>query len=168
MKKLDKIFMTEALREAKKAFEEDEVPVGAVVVYEGKVIAKAHNQIRLLKDPTAHAEMIALTQAAAYLKNERLCNCILYSTIEPCPMCAGALVLGRIERLIYGTSDSKSGACGSVLNIVQNRKLNHTVKITKGVLSEESSELLKRFFEKKRKGKRRGAGVVERSSLLRS
>jgi len=150
MPALDKIYMSEALKEAVKAFEADEVPVGAVIVREGKVIARAHNQIKLLKDPTAHAEMIAITQAAAHLKNERLLGCALYATIEPCAMCAGAMVLARIERLVYGAKDPKTGACGSVLNITHDTRLNHKIKISTGVLQEEAGSLLREFFEKKR------------------
>jgi len=142
--------MHEALKEAQKAFEADEVPVGAVVVHKGKVIARAHNQIKLLKDPTAHAEMIAITQAAAYLKNERLVDCTLYATVEPCAMCAGAAVLGRIKRLVYGADDPKAGACGSIANIADHHKLNHRIVIDKGILEEESGLLLKEFFRQKR------------------
>ncbi len=143
-------YMREALKEAVKAFEADEVPVGAVIVHEGKIIARAHNQIKLLKDPTAHAEMIAITQASDYLRNERLNNCSLYVTIEPCPMCMGASVLARIKNLIYGADDPKSGACGSVLSIGTDNKLNHKIKINKGVLKEECAGLLKDFFKRKR------------------
>lgn len=150
MPEIDKIYMSQALKEAVKAFEADEVPVGAVIVHEGKIIARAHNQIKLLKDPTAHAEMIAITQAAAHLKNERLLDCVLYATIEPCSMCAGAMVLARIKRLVYGAKDPKTGACGSVLNIAHNNKLNHMVTISAGVLKEESASLLQEFFKKKR------------------
>lgn len=147
----DEYYISEALKEAKKAFEKNEVPVGVVIVHKARIIAKAHNQIKLLKDPTAHAEMIAITQAASYLKNERLLDTSMYVTIEPCAMCCGALVLGRVERLVYGASDPKSGACGSVLNIADNEKLNHRIKVEKGILEEESSSLLKEFFKKKRK-----------------
>ena len=150
MSKIEQIYMDEALREARKALEEDEVPVGAIVVYKRKVIARAHNQMRMLKDPTAHAEMIVLTQAASYLKNERLTGAIIYVTIEPCAMCAGALILARVKRLVYGADDPKAGACGSVLDIVRNRKLNHRIEVKKGVLAEESRILLKEFFKKKR------------------
>jgi tRNA(adenine34) deaminase len=150
MSKIDKIYMSEALKEAARAFEGDEVPVGAVIVHDRKIIGKAHNQIKLLKDPTAHAEMIAITQAASYLRNERLLNCTMYVTIEPCAMCAGAMVLGRIKRLVYGADDPKTGACGSVMNIAHSSKLNHKIAITRGVLEEECSSLLKEFFKKKR------------------
>jgi tRNA(adenine34) deaminase len=151
MTKLDQYYMSEALKEAQKAFDRDEVPVGAVIVHEGRVIGRAHNQIKLLKDPTAHAEMIALTQAASYLKNERLINTTVYVTIEPCSMCAGALVLARVKRLVFGAIDPKTGACGSVVNIADNKKLNHRVKIDKGVLENECAWLLKEFFKKKRR-----------------
>ena len=153
MSKIEQIYMDEALREAKKALEQDEVPVGAIVVHKRKVIARAHNQMRMLKDPTAHAEMIALTQAASYLKNERLTGAIIYVTVEPCAMCAGALILARVKRLIYGVDDPKTGACGSVLDVVGNRKLNHRIEVKKGVLAEESRTLLKEFFKKKRRKK---------------
>lgn len=151
MSKIDSIYMSEALKEARKAFDEDEVPVGAVIVHERKIIGRAHNQIKQLKDPTAHAEMIAITQAAAALGNERLINCSVYVTIEPCSMCAGAMVLARVSRLIYGAPDPKTGACGSVFNIAAGNKLNHKIKVTEGVLAVESSSLLKDFFTKKRK-----------------
>ncbi len=148
--KIDEIYMSEALKEAQKAFDEDEVPVGAVIVYKRKIIARAHNQIRMLKDPTAHAEMIAITQAAAYLKQERLINTSIYVTIEPCSMCAGALVLARVKRLIYGADDPKTGACGSIVNIASNKKLNHNIVVKKGILKQECAFLLSKFFKEKR------------------
>ncbi len=150
MPKIDKIYMSEALKEAKKAFEADEVPVGAVVVHDGRIIARAHNQIKLLKDPTAHAEMIAITGAACYLKNERLLNTTMYVTVEPCAMCAGALVLGRVKRLVFGASDSKTGAFGSRLNINKLR-LNHKIETIKGIRAKDCADLLREFFKKKRK-----------------
>jgi len=143
--------MSEALKEARKALELDEVPVGAVIVHKRKIIARAHNQIRMLKDPTAHAEMIAITQAAAYLKHERLLNACLYVTIEPCSMCAGALVLARVKRLVYGADDPKTGACGSIVNIICNKKLNHQLNVKKGVLEKDCALLLREFFKTKRK-----------------
>ncbi len=149
MSKVDQIYMSEALKEAKKAFAADEVPVGAIIVHKGRAIGRAHNQIRLLKDPTAHAEMIAITQAASYLGNERLLNTTAYVTIEPCAMCAGALILARVKRLVFGASDPKAGAFGSVLDI-NKKKLNHKIAVTKGVLEEECAGLLKEFFKKKR------------------
>ncbi|MBU3912211.1 MAG: tRNA adenosine(34) deaminase TadA [Candidatus Omnitrophica bacterium] len=147
----DSFYMDQALREAKKAFDKDEVPVGVVIVHKGSIIARAHNQVEMLKDPTAHAEMIAITQAANYLQNERLIGCSLYVTIEPCSMCAGAMVLARIDRLIYGASDPKTGACGSIINVVDNKKLNHRINVKKGVLEDEAGLLLRDFFKKKRK-----------------
>ena len=147
-------YMQKALKEAEVAFERDEVPVGCVIVYKGEVIARAHNQIKMLKDPTAHAEMIAITQAAAYLKNERLNDCDMYATIEPCPMCAGAMVLARIKNLFYATKDPKSGAAGSVCNILKSKKLNHRVKTKSGILENESRLLIQKFFRKKRKKER--------------
>ncbi len=153
--KLDQIYMSEAVKEAQKAFEADEVPVGAVIVHKGRIIGRAHNQIKLLKDPTAHAEMIAITQAAAYMENERLCDATAYVTIEPCPMCAGALVLARIKRLVFGAADPKTGAGGSVFNIVASKKLNHRIKVKNGVLGNECAELLRYFFAEKREKTRR-------------
>jgi tRNA(adenine34) deaminase len=148
--KLDQYYMSIALKEAEKAFDGDEVPVGAVIVHDGKLIARAHNQIKLLKDPTAHAEILAITQAASYLANERLINTTIYVTIEPCSMCAGALVLARVKRLVYGARDPRTGACGSVVNIADNKKLNHRIKVERGVLEKECAGLLKEFFKNKR------------------
>ena len=142
--------MGEALKEALKAFDADEVPVGAVIVCENKIIARAHNQVEQLKDPTAHAEMIAITQAANTLGCKWLQEAVLYVTIEPCSMCAGALVLSRIKEIVYGASDPKTGACGSVTNIVNSIKLNHRIKVKSGVLKEDCASLLTEFFKKKR------------------
>jgi len=150
MSKTDEMYMREALKEAEKAFEKDEVPVGAVIIHEGKIIGRSHNQIKLLKDPTAHAEMIAITQAASSIGNERLNGAVIYTTVEPCAMCAGALVLARVKKLIYGASDPKTGAAGSVLNVTNNKRLNHRISVKKGVLKEESALLLKEFFKAKR------------------
>ena len=152
MLKLDQIYMMEALKEAGKAFNAGEVPVGAVIIHKNKVIAKAHNQIKMLKDPTAHAEMIAITQAGSYLANERLCDAVMYVTIEPCMMCAGALVLARIERVCFAASDPKTGAFGSVIDI-NKLKLNHKIAVTKGVLEEECVFLMQEFFKNKRRGR---------------
>jgi tRNA(adenine34) deaminase len=147
----DDHYMLEALKEARKAFDADEVPVGAVIVHKGRIIGRAHNQIKMLKDPTAHAEMIAITQAAAYLQSERLLGATLYATIEPCSMCAGAMVLGRIKRLVYGADGPKAGAFGSVVDITDNGKLNHRIEVKKGVLEAPCASLLKEFFAGKRK-----------------
>jgi tRNA(adenine34) deaminase len=145
--------MREALKEAGKAVWEDEVPIGAVVVHKGKIIARGHNQVESLKDPTAHAEMIVLTSAANYLGNKWLLGSSIYVTIEPCSMCAGALVLSRIKSLVYGAPDLKTGACGSVTNIANHKKLNHRIVVKKGVLKDECSFLIKEFFRKKRLNK---------------
>ena len=144
--------MSEALKEAKKAFDAEEVPVGAVIVHKGRIIGRAHNQIRLLKDPTAHAEMIAITQAANYLKNERLPDTAMYVTIEPCAMCAGALILARVKKIYFGAEDPKTGAFGSVMDI--NKKgLNHRIQVVKGLRRDECAGLLKEFFKKRRNDK---------------
>ena len=150
MIKTDEMFMNEALKEARRAFEEDEVHVGAVIVHENKIIARAHNQIERLKDPSAHAEMLASTSAANYLDSKWLNGVSLYVTIEPCSMCAGAMVLARIKQLCFGAKDPKTGACGSVINIINNRKLNHRVKVKGGILAKECGSLLSEFFKKKR------------------
>jgi tRNA(adenine34) deaminase len=146
----DENFMREALRQAKKAYKADEVPVGAVVVREGKIIGRAYNQVELLKDATAHAEMLALTQAEASVGDWRLTDCDLYVTKEPCPMCAGALVHVRIRRLIFGCVDPRGGAAGSVINLLQMPSLNHTCDIIAGVLQNECAAVLQDFFKKKR------------------
>src|SRR2546425_8566260 len=148
----DEAFMREALRLAQRAYEADEVPVGAVVARAGKIIARAFNQVELLKDATAHAEMLALTQAEAAVGDWRLTDCDLFVTKEPCPMCAGALVHVRMRRVIYGCEDARSGAAGSLLNLLQNPALNHQCLISPGVLREECTNLLQRFFRAKRAG----------------
>ena len=150
--KKHEFYMKEALREAKRAFDKDEVPVGTVIVHKGTIIGRAHNQIKILKDPTAHAEMIAITQAAVYLQNERLIDCSMYVTIEPCSMCSGAMVLARIKELFYAADDPKSGACGSIANLVNHKKLNHRIEVRRGILEHEAGALLKEFFRKKREG----------------
>ena len=145
--------MREALKEAVKAFESGEVPVGAIIVHKGEIIGRAHNQIKTLKDPTAHAEIIAITQAANFLQSERLIDCAMYSTLEPCSMCAGAMVLSRIKNLIYAAKDPKTGAHDSVFKILDSKKLNHKIKVKNGVLENEASALMKDFFYGKRKSK---------------
>ena len=147
---MDEFYMREALRQAVIAGEKDEVPVGAVIVHQNIIIAKAHNQVELLKDPTAHAEMIALTQAANFLQSKWLQDCTMYVTIEPCSMCSGALILSRIDRVVFGAHDEKTGACGSVFNIVQSGKLNHSVELTHGILQPECGGIMSDFFKKKR------------------
>ena len=153
MIKFDEMFMQEAIREAKKAAEIDEVPIGAVVVHENKIIARGHNQVEMLKDPTAHAEMIALTAATSYLSSKWLQECTLYVTIEPCSMCAGALVLARLGRVCFGAEDAKAGACGSVLNIANHKGLNHRLDVSKDILAPQCAGLMSDFFKKKRKAK---------------
>ena len=149
--KSDEEYMAEALREARLALDADEVPVGAVIVHNGQVAARAHNQRELLRDPTAHAEMIAITQAAEHVGNWRLENCTMYVTLEPCAMCAGAIVLARIPRLVFGAADPKAGAVGSVYDIPRDPRLNHTVDVTPGVLEQECAEILSEFFSEKRR-----------------
>ena len=146
----DKRFMALAIEQARIAEENGDVPIGTVIAYEDQLIAKAHNQRELLNDPTAHAEIIALTQAAEYIGNWRLHGCTIYVTLEPCPMCAGALVLARIDRLVYGCDDPKTGACKSLYNIVQDERLNHRLDVTRGVLGEKCSRQLQDFFSGRR------------------
>ena len=146
----DEFFMSEALRQAQKAYAAEEVPVGAVVVREGKIIARAHNQVELLKDATAHAEMLALTQAESAVGDWRLTDCTLYVTKEPCPMCAGAVVHTRLARVVYGAPDAKGGAAGGIMNLLQHPSLNHRCEITTGVREEECRALLQTFFAEQR------------------
>jgi tRNA(adenine34) deaminase len=146
----DTFFMMEALKQAKEAAANDEVPVGAVIIYRGQIIARAHNQVERLHDPTAHAEMIAITQAANFLTQKWLLGCQMFVTLEPCSMCAGALVLSRIERLVFGADDPKSGACGSVLNISRHERLNHRLEVESGLLESLCGKMVTEFFKKKR------------------
>lgn len=146
----DEYFMQEAIKQAKLAGEKDEVPIGAVIVHQNRLIAKAHNQVETLKDPTAHAEMIAVTQAANTLGSKWLHECCLYVTIEPCSMCAGALVLARIPRICFGAFDPKAGACGSIVNIAQHTRLNHRIEIKTGVHVDLCGGMVSEFFRKKR------------------
>ncbi|MDQ6630739.1 MAG: tRNA adenosine(34) deaminase TadA [Verrucomicrobiota bacterium] len=147
----DHYFVGEALRQAVRAYGAEEVPVGAVVVREGRIIARAFNQVELLKDATAHAEMLAVTQAEEVVGDWRLTDCTLYCTKEPCPMCAGAMVHVRLARIVFGASDLKSGAAGSALNLLQFPGLNHHCEITRGVREEECRSLLQTFFAEQRK-----------------
>lgn len=142
--------MQQALKEAKKAAQKNEVPVGTVIVYNNKIIAKAHNLNITKNDPTAHAEILALRKASKVLNNYRLNDCIVYTTLEPCPMCAGAMVYARIKKLVYATEEPKSGCCKSVINIVNNKKLNHRIEVVSGVCKKEAEKLLKDFFRKLR------------------
>ena len=144
-------WMELALREAVKALENDDIPIGAVIVKDGQIIGKGYNQVELLKDSTAHAEMIALTSAFGTIESKWLTGCTMYVTLEPCSMCAGALVLSRIETLVIGTDDPKTGACGSVFNITSSDNLNHKVNIVRGIMKDECRAILVEFFEKIRK-----------------
>ncbi len=139
-------WMDQAIREAEKAYQQGEVPVGAVIVYENAIIGRGHNLIETLQEPTAHAEMIAITAAAEYLKSRRLLDTTMYVTLEPCAMCAGAIVLARISQLVFGAVDPKSGACGTLYNIVQDQRLNHRVEVIKGVLENKCAIILSDFF----------------------
>ena len=147
----DDYFMGEALRQAMRAWETGEVPIGAVIVHEGRVIARAFNQVELLKDATAHAEMLALTAAEAAVGDWRLTDCTLYVTKEPCPMCAGAIVHCRLARVVYGAPDPKGGAAGGAMNLLQFPTLNHQCDITSGIMEADCSSLLRTFFQEKRK-----------------
>ena len=152
-KELDTFYMRQAIREAEKAYEANEVPIGAILVHKNKVIGKAHNQTELLKDPTAHAEMLAITQGCEQLGQRRLPETTLYVTLEPCPMCVGAMILARIERLVFGAREAKTGACGSVVHLMADGKWNHRFKIQEGLLEFESAALLQEFFKNKRPGR---------------
>jgi len=146
----DNEFMTLALEEAQHALSQDEVPIGAVIVKDGHVIARAHNERESQQDPTAHAEMLALKEAAVKLKNWRLMGCTIYVTMEPCPMCAGAIQQARLARLVYGIPDPKAGAAGTVMNIIDEPKLAHRLKITSGVMEDKCRDLLNVFFRRLR------------------
>ena len=152
----DDYFMGEALRQASRAYESDEVPVGAVIVRERRIIARAFNQVELLKDATAHAEMLALTQAENAVGDWRLTDCTLYATKEPCPMCAGAIVHTRLARVVFGASDPKGGAAGGAMNLLQFPTLNHRCEITPGVRETECRVLLKDFFAAQRLAQKPG------------
>lgn len=147
---LEERWMRYALEEARAAFDEGEVPVGAVIVHDGRVIAAAHNQRETLNDPTAHAEMIAITQAAEQLGSWRLLDCTLYVTLEPCPMCAGAIVQARLPTIVYGTTDPKGGACHTLYQITQDSRLNHQCSVLGGVLKDECRLILQEFFAQQR------------------
>lgn len=148
----DEYFMRLALREAERALEHEDVPIGAVVAHEGEVIGAAHNERELRQDPTAHAEVIALREASAALGSWRVLDAVMYVTLEPCAMCAGALVLARVGRVVYGASDPKAGACGSVLDVLDEPRLNHRPEVARGLLGEECGDLLREFFASRRGG----------------
>lgn len=143
-------FMLEALKEAARALDSDEVPIGAVIVHKNRIIGKAFNQTRLLKDPTAHAEMIAITQAANALEHERLLNTDLYVTIEPCVMCIGALIHARVSRIFFGAPNEKYGGCGSVIDVLQDGRWNHQIEINRGLMADQAALLMQEFFRTKR------------------
>ena len=147
---LDDTYMKLALEQAGIAEENGDVPIGTVIVYKNQIIGKAYNQREQLKDPTAHAEIIALTQAAAFLESWRLHGCTIYVTLEPCPMCAGALVLARLDRLVYGCDDPKTGAVKSLYTITTDERLNHRMDVTSGILAAECSKILQDFFQRRR------------------
>jgi tRNA(adenine34) deaminase len=146
----DEYFMRLALREAARALDHDDVPIGAVIVKDGEVIATGHNERELRADPTAHAEMIALREAARVLDGWRVLEAVMYVTLEPCAMCAGAIVLARVPRVVYGADDPKAGAAGSVLDVLDTPQLNHRPQVESGLLAEESAEMLREFFERRR------------------
>ncbi len=156
----DERYMVKAIDQAYIAEENGDVPIGCVIVYANRVIAKAYNQREQLNDPTAHAEIIALTQAAEFVGSWRLGGCTIYVTLEPCPMCAGALVLARIDRLVYGCDDPKTGACKSLYNIVQDERLNHRLEVTSGVLADKCSRQLQEFFQRRRQENRDDSGLT--------
>lgn len=143
-------FMREALKEAEKAFVAGEVPVGAVLVHEGRVISRGYNQVELLKDATAHAEMICMTMGSSHLENWRLTGASLYCTLEPCSMCAGAMLLSRLDRLVYGAPDIRHGACGSWINLFEQKHPTHSIEIKGGVYKEYAAHLMQEFFSKRR------------------
>jgi tRNA(adenine34) deaminase len=161
---LDEMCMREALKQAQLAYDNDEVPVGAIITYKDQIIAKAHNQVEMLKDPTAHAEILAITAAASALGSKWLHDCLMYVTLEPCSMCAGALVLARVNGIYIGASDPKTGACGSVLDVTQNSALNHQVQVQSGLLEPECAELVTSFFKSKRAVKKQATQISVESN----
>lgn len=150
---MDEFFMKEALKEAQKAYEINEIPIGAVIARNGEIVGRGYNQKETMKDATLHAEISAIKDACRNLGGWRLTGCTMYVTLEPCSMCAGALVNSRVERLVIGARDLKAGACGSVLNIVQTEELNHQINVQFGVMEEDCSKILKRFFKDLRNSK---------------
>jgi tRNA(adenine34) deaminase len=161
----DFVFMQRAYELAQQAEQHDEIPVGAVVVYQGKIIGEGFNQSIMLNDPSSHAEMSAIRQAGAYLNNYRLLDCTLYVTLEPCPMCAGLLVHSRIQRLVFASADLKTGAAGSAFNLANNPQLNHQIAISSGVMQDDCSQLLSAFFKRRRKEKKQAKQIAKDSAL---
>lgn len=143
-------FMKEALKEAQKSYKKEEIPVGAIIVKDGKIIAKGHNLKETKTDPTKHAEIIAIQKACKKLQTWRLTGCTMYVTLEPCSMCAGSLIQSRLDKVVIGTMDEKTGACGSVLNLLSDYKFNHTVQIETGIMQEECKKILQQFFKELR------------------
>lgn len=143
-------FMKEALKEAQKSYKKEEIPVGAIIVKDGKIIAKGHNLKETKTDPTKHAEIIAIQKACKKLQTWRLTGCTMYVTLEPCSMCAGSLIQSRLDKVVIGTMDEKTGACGSVLNLLSDYKFNHTVQIETGIMQEECKTILQQFFKELR------------------
>ncbi len=164
----DEIFMRQALFEAKIAFEKGEVPVGAVVVFNGEILARAHNRVEEKKDASAHAEMLALKEAAKKMDNWRLLEATLYSTLEPCSMCAGALILSRVKRVVWGAPDFRHGADGSFIELLQKKHPIHELQVTSGVLKDEAAELMRQFFQKRREEAKLEALFDELISLQKS
>jgi len=162
---LDFTFMQRAYELAQQAEQHDEIPVGAVVVHQGKIIGEGFNQSITLNDPSSHAEMNAIRQAGTYLNNYRLLDCTLYVTLEPCPMCAGLLVHSRIQRLVFASHDLKTGAAGSAFNLANNSQLNHQIEISSGVLQESCSQLLSAFFKRRRKEKKQAKQAAKNNQL---
>lgn len=149
-------YMQYALREAERAYDQGEVPVGCVIVHDNQIIGKAHNQRETLQDPTAHAEILAITQAAAHLNSWRLENARMYVTLEPCPMCAGAIILARIEAVFFGATDPKAGCCGTLMNLLEDPRFNHMPELIGGLMAEECGAILSDFFRHIRTAKRAG------------
>ncbi len=161
-------YMQYALREAERAFDEGEVPIGCVIIHEGEIIGKAHNQRETLQDPTAHAEVLAITQAAAHFKSWRLEGAKLYVTLEPCPMCAGAIILARIAEVHFGAHDPKAGVCGTLMNLLEDDRFNHQTVVNPGLMAEECGGILSDFFRQIRNGKGRpkpGQGSGQKPGL---
>ena len=151
---MDNFFMKKALEEAKEAYNLKEVPIGAVIAKKGKIVGLGHNEKETSLDTTNHAEIIAIKEASKNLKSWRLTDCTMYVTVEPCPMCAGAIVNSRVKELVIGTMDPKGGACGSLYNIVEDDNLNHIVEVRRGIMEKECSDIMKDFFKKLREGEK--------------
>ena len=152
---MEEFFMKEALKEAKKAYKKDEVPVGAIIVKDNEIIARAHNVKEQKKDTTKHAEIIAIQKASKKLNSWRLADCTMYVTLEPCAMCTGAIIQARLKKVVIGTMDEKTGACGSVLNLLEDYKFNHVVEVEKGIMETDCKKILQQFFKELREIKKK-------------